>query len=323
MIMRKDDFKVAVIGAGISGLNCAARLMSLGYPVEVFDKGRGPGGRASRRREGGWRFQHGAPGGYDLMRRLAAGLTIHSREHIVGLERHRENGWRLRHERETAPDVFDVVVLALPPEQAVELLAPAPGLARVVSTVRMDPCLTAMVGFASPVETPELETTDATGSLERAVRQQDEQPREDYEAWVLYGETQFSRDNLECDLDLVAQHLVDDFRHAVGGALPPILHLRGHRWRYARVRRPLGMDCLYDAVLGLGVCGDWCRGVGVDEALGRPGPRRLRRLVPRGRRGRGAGQRSRPRRAHHGRAPAAPQHVRVVRRQRALGLVDR
>ncbi len=60
---------------------------------------------------------------------------------------------------------------------------------------------------------------------------------------------------------------MEDFTNAVGGWLPPILHLRGHRWRYARARRPLGMDCLYDPILGLGVCGDWCRGVGVDEAL--------------------------------------------------------
>jgi predicted NAD/FAD-dependent oxidoreductase len=267
MIMIKDEFRVAVVGAGISGLNCAARLMSLGYPVEVFDRGRGPGGRASRRREAGWRFQHGAPGGYDLMRRLAAGLTIHSRELVVGLRPQARGGWRLEFERGSSSEAFDVVVLALPPEQAVELLTAAPGLARVMSTVRMDPCLVAMVGLASPVEMPDLETTSATGSLERAVRQQDEQPRVDHEAWVLYGETQFSRDNLECDLDLVAQHLVDDFTAAIGGWLPPVLHLRGHRWRYARVRRPLGMDCLYDPLLGLGVCGDWCRGMGVDEAL--------------------------------------------------------
>ncbi len=267
MIMRRDEFRVAVVGAGISGLNCAARLMSLGYPVEVFDKGRGPGGRASRRREGGWRFQHGAPGAYDLMRRLAAGLTIHSRELVVGLERERENGWRLLRDRAAPSDVFDVVVLALPPEQAVGLLKPAPGLARVVSTVRMDPCLTAMVGFAAPVATPDLEPGATTGSLVRAVRQLDEQPHDGCEAWVLYGETQFSRDNLACDLDLVAQHLVQDFATVVGRQLPPILHLRGHRWRYARARRPLGMDCLYDPILGLGACGDWCRGFGVDEAL--------------------------------------------------------
>jgi predicted NAD/FAD-dependent oxidoreductase len=41
---------VAVIGAGLSGLTCARALVDGGFDVSVFDKGRGPGGRASTRR---------------------------------------------------------------------------------------------------------------------------------------------------------------------------------------------------------------------------------------------------------------------------------
>ena len=52
--------RVAVVGAGISGLACARILQDRGHNVFVFDKGRGPGGRTSTRREGEWRFDHGA-----------------------------------------------------------------------------------------------------------------------------------------------------------------------------------------------------------------------------------------------------------------------
>ena len=53
--------RVAVIGAGLTGLTCASRLMRAGMDVRVFDKGRGLGGRlASRRLENGLRFDHGA-----------------------------------------------------------------------------------------------------------------------------------------------------------------------------------------------------------------------------------------------------------------------
>lgn len=57
--VRCDHF-VAVVGAGISGLFAARTLMDHGLQVRVFEKGRGPGGRSSTRREGDYFFDHGA-----------------------------------------------------------------------------------------------------------------------------------------------------------------------------------------------------------------------------------------------------------------------
>jgi len=48
----EEQKKVAVVGAGLAGLVCAAALARSGVDVTVFDKGRFPGGRlASRRRD--------------------------------------------------------------------------------------------------------------------------------------------------------------------------------------------------------------------------------------------------------------------------------
>ncbi len=53
--------KVAVIGAGISGLICARILSGQGYQVTVLEKSRGVGGRMSTRRaDESLRFDHGA-----------------------------------------------------------------------------------------------------------------------------------------------------------------------------------------------------------------------------------------------------------------------
>jgi predicted NAD/FAD-dependent oxidoreductase len=52
--------RVAVIGAGIAGLSCAATLEQSGCHVDLFDKSRGPGGRMSTRRADDWQCDHGA-----------------------------------------------------------------------------------------------------------------------------------------------------------------------------------------------------------------------------------------------------------------------
>lgn len=62
--MSLDMKTIAIIGAGISGLACARVLVASGHTVQVFDKGRGPGGRMSTRRVptdlGEVSFDHGA-----------------------------------------------------------------------------------------------------------------------------------------------------------------------------------------------------------------------------------------------------------------------
>jgi renalase len=56
--------KIAIIGAGIAGLACAQVLSQAGHHVQLFDKGRGPGGRMATRRAqtelGEVSFDHGA-----------------------------------------------------------------------------------------------------------------------------------------------------------------------------------------------------------------------------------------------------------------------
>jgi predicted NAD/FAD-dependent oxidoreductase len=55
-----ESAKIAVIGAGFSGLACARELAAADVAVEVFEKARGGGGRAATRRAGAYRFDHGA-----------------------------------------------------------------------------------------------------------------------------------------------------------------------------------------------------------------------------------------------------------------------
>lgn len=53
-------FRVAVVGAGLSGLAGARTLVDHGLAVTILDKGRRPGGRATSRADGDGTFDHGA-----------------------------------------------------------------------------------------------------------------------------------------------------------------------------------------------------------------------------------------------------------------------
>ncbi len=52
--------RVGIIGGGLAGLAVACTLGELGHHAVVFDKGRGPGGRAASRRAAPFAFDHGA-----------------------------------------------------------------------------------------------------------------------------------------------------------------------------------------------------------------------------------------------------------------------
>jgi len=55
-----NPLRVAVIGAGLSGLVAARTLTDHGHRVRVFEKARGIGGRMATRRSGSFAFDHGA-----------------------------------------------------------------------------------------------------------------------------------------------------------------------------------------------------------------------------------------------------------------------
>jgi renalase len=56
----QNERRIAIIGAGISGLSCATLLNKNHVSATIFDKSRGPGGRMSTRRKGESKFDHGA-----------------------------------------------------------------------------------------------------------------------------------------------------------------------------------------------------------------------------------------------------------------------
>ena len=204
------------------------------------------------------------------VRALAEGLDVRSGERVTALE-HRDGGWILAIEDGGAAarrGPFDAVVVAVPAEQAADLLAPHDAaMARLARDTRSDPCWTLMVAFDGPVPL-DAEPLRNAGAIGWAARNSGKPGRSGPEAWVVQASPVWSRAHLEDDPAAVSDTLLAAFADAVPATLPGVIHTVVHRWRYAKAgKASIKAGCLWNAELRLGACGDWLIGPRVECAF--------------------------------------------------------
>jgi predicted NAD/FAD-dependent oxidoreductase len=300
---------IAIIGAGIAGLACADILAAHHHQVRLFDKSRGVGGRMSTRRmttpHGEFQFDHGAqyftvrdpafqvivdrwqtagivaawpaagsaawvgvPSMNAPVKAMAARHDVTLAVRIDAIQK-QGHGWCL--DGEGVPDSrFDVVVIAIPAEQAAPLLAPWENHFSALATATpSDPCWTIMLSFAESVPTDMITLRDdpmigwaACNSNKpgRTARSPGSQ------SWVIQASPEWSRQHLEDTQEAVITALTQRLAECLGVvALPEATIAAAHRWRYARSGNA-GINALYNAEKQLGVCGDWLLGPRVESA---------------------------------------------------------
>jgi len=297
--------KIAIVGAGLSGLACAEPLAAAGHSVQLFDKARGPGGRMSTRRAqiaaGELSFDHGAqyftardsvfqtvvnkwqndgivakwpaagddawvgtPSMNAPIKAMAANLNVSWSNRIDRLEKKKDQ-WIVHSEDNSPETLFDIVIVALPAEQAATLLNPwDKDFAETARDTVSDPCWTVMLAFAEPLPTNKTTLRDGA-AIGWAARNSDKPMRNGLDSWVIQASPIWSRDHLEDSQDKVLAALINDFAADLRITIPELLHAAAHRWRYAR-SGSAGVDALYNAETKLGVCGDWLLGPRIECA---------------------------------------------------------
>ncbi|QUD89793.1 NAD(P)/FAD-dependent oxidoreductase [Phenylobacterium montanum] len=296
--------RVAIIGAGLAGLSCAKRLRSVGLEPSLFDKGKGPAGRMASRRlatplgeaaldmgapyftvrnakfaeqVADWALAGlaapwpdaaadawvGAPLMASPLKALTEGLNVRWNAFVGGLSR-KPDGWRLHlPDQEQGP--FDVVVIALPAEQATPLLAlnDLTFMKQSAQSISL-PCWTGLFAFDRVLETTAPILRDQ-GAISWAARNAAKPGRTGPEAWVAHANPVWSLDHLEAEPAQIAQHLLIELLSLTGaGEVRPIA-AQAHRWRFAK-SFGLGHGELWNPLTGLGVCGDWLLAPGVESA---------------------------------------------------------
>ena len=207
-----------------------------------------------------------------LCRALLRGIEVTGSFQVDRLLRG-PDGWQLEAAGTLLPGLHDRVVLALPPAQAAPLLAPhAPAWAAQAAQAVMDPCWTLMGVARRPARTLAWDLAQpAEGPLAWVMRA-DARPGRAAPAgeahWVAHASPSWSRAHLEHPAAWVQAQLATALEACVGETIA-WTHATVHRWRYARPGAPRAAGDTpwwWDPALGLGVCGDFLGGAGVEDA---------------------------------------------------------
>jgi predicted NAD/FAD-dependent oxidoreductase len=182
-------------------------------------------------------------------------------------------GWQIEAAGSLLPGHFGAVVLALPPAQAAPLLAAhRRDWAQRASIALMQPCWTLMGVTRRPAENLHWDVGQPEAGPLAWVMRHDARPGRESPAdeahWVVHARSGWSRQHLGQPADWVLARLQGAMKDWLG---EPIdwQHAVVHRWRYATPHasgtareRPLW----WDSARGLGVCGDFLGGDGVEGA---------------------------------------------------------
>lgn len=283
-----QTFRVAIVGAGMTGLTAARALTSAGVAPVLFDKGRAVGGRlATRHSRAGFQFDHGAqmlpaaspefrallesaqqagaaerwplaegraeyvgtPGMQGLAQHMAQGLDIRQGVEVPSIEPG-GHGWRVGGED------FDRVICTVPAPQAIALLAATPGMTEPLRAVVMDPNLTLMLALPGGAGARVVTREDTGDEIAWLACDSAKRGRSVAGCWVAQANADWSRAHLELEKDEIAARMLPMVCARIGADPAQVLYAAGHRWRYATASVPLGQPFhALDNTLFLG--GDW------------------------------------------------------------------
>ncbi len=208
----------------------------------------------------------GKPSMSTIARHLARGLDVRCGVRVEHLERD-SNGWWLDVDGGLRAGPFPRVIVTAPPPQSAELIGTAaPRIAARLRTVCVRPCWTLMVEFERPLQLALDSAFVHESELAWIAREASKPERGAGERWVLHATADWSDAHLEADTEFVVRELMEALARAVAAPIPAAMQAAAHRWRFATPEPALPELFLYDADLGLGVCGDALGGPRVEGA---------------------------------------------------------
>ena len=195
----------------------------------------------------------GTPSMNALIKAMASDLDVEWGRRVSEMS---PEGKQLRFEDGRLEGPFDRVIVAIPAEQAVELLAGVSDkLASEAAAVRSAPCWAVMLAFTEKLKTSWEAAAFEGAPISWAARNASKPGRADAETWILHASADWSRAHVDDDASSVAETLWSSFQEKTGA--PDPVYLGAHRWLLAQVEQGAGSPFGWDADVGIGAVGDW------------------------------------------------------------------
>ena len=314
-MIKKSKPKIAIIGAGIAGLNLA-RLLG---DVIVFEKSNKLGGRLSTLNEQGFSFDHGAqfftaknpafqtfvkelelhhaaeewnarfvelkfgeiqsertwdrdfphyvgsPSMNSIAQYLAQNIDIRFNQTITGIKKSKANWLLETTNSEIGP--FDWLIIAIPAEQANDLLSKNLSPKMILQDVKMQPCFTLMLGY----EIENFFDWDAafvSDSILSWVSVNSSKPNRGKPLSIIAMSTnEWANQNLSKSDSIIINEMLNELAKISGKTLNESSFIKLKRWKYANASRQEKALEIIDYPLKLAFCGDWCISGRIESAF--------------------------------------------------------
>lgn len=199
----------------------------------------------------------GVPGMGRLAELLAQDCEVSTDTRVTVAEQG-ARGWTLGDADGSELGEYDVLLLAMPPEQASALTPRDCPLRETLRACRSQPAWAALLEFADRLPLDFDGATFDRLDVAWAARDSSKPGREAGERWVVHAAAEWSRERFGAAPERVAAELASALFTAT--ALDPreTTAMSAHRWGFARVENGPACGALWDEHLRLGICGDWC-----------------------------------------------------------------
>lgn len=208
----------------------------------------------------------GVPGMSAVARDLLTGIACRHATEVAAVRRVADC-WSVLSADGTCLGTFDYLVITAPEAQARRLVGDQVPLFAGVPVREMVPAWIAAVTVPTPLDAPFDQAIVADSPVASAARSGSKPGRDAWsDTWVLHGSSEWSARHLEWSPRDVGPALLQAFAEALGHRRIDAEVLFAHRWRYARPVRGAAHGPLFDAVRGVGCCGDWLAQPRVESA---------------------------------------------------------